>query len=303
MCDDNTKKVPTSPVSKKVPTSPAMLALYSGSIAGGIECVCVWPMEYMKTQLQLMRAVEGQKPKFTGVVSGIRYTIATTGFFSLYKGLDVTLMGAIPKAGIRFGANSFFKDKLKDPVTGKLGSGQQFLAGVGAGVSEAVVMVTPMETIKTKLIQTNTNFFTGVRLILKESGIAGIYQGLGATILKQSTNQGFRFMAFNKYKDYMGGAEGHKLTPYENLFGGMCAGCFSTCMNNPFDVVKTQMQGLQAKQYSGTVDCFRQILSADGIKGLYRGLVPRLGRVVPGQGIIFMSYEGIASNMKTYLDR
>lgn len=29
------------------------------------------------------------------------------------------------------------------------------------------------------------------------------------------------------------------------------------------------------------------------MKGLYKGVVPRLGRVIPGQGIIFMSYERI----------
>lgn len=37
----------------------------------------------------------------------------------------------------------------------------------------------------------------------------------------------------------------------------------------------------------------KQIIKAEGMKGLYKGVVPRLGRVIPGQGIIFMSYERI----------
>ena len=53
------------------------------------------------------------------------------------------------------------------------------------------------------------------------------------------------------------------------------------------------MQGTGAKQYKSTLDCFIQIMRVDGISGLYKGLVPRLGRVVPGQGIIFMSFETI----------
>ena len=53
------------------------------------------------------------------------------------------------------------------------------------------------------------------------------------------------------------------------------------------------MQGSGAKQYKSTLDCFIQIMKVDGISGLYKGLVPRLGRVVPGQGIIFMSFETI----------
>jgi solute carrier family 25 citrate transporter 1 len=53
------------------------------------------------------------------------------------------------------------------------------------------------------------------------------------------------------------------------------------------------MQGSQAAQYKSTLDCFRQVLTKEGIPALYAGVVPRLGRVVPGQGIIFMSFESI----------
>jgi solute carrier family 25 citrate transporter 1 len=63
--------------------------------------------------------------------------------------------------------------------------------------------------------------------------------------------------------------------------------------NNPFDVVKTRMQGTKASQYKSTLDCFQQILRNEGARALYAGVVPRLGRVVPGQGIIFMSFETI----------
>jgi solute carrier family 25 (mitochondrial citrate transporter), member 1 len=59
---------------------------------------------------------------------------------------------------------------------GKLTMLKQFLAGVGAGTIEAIVAVTPMETIKTKLIQTNQTLIPGVKAILAESGIKGLYQ-------------------------------------------------------------------------------------------------------------------------------
>jgi hypothetical protein len=82
-----------------------------------------------------------------------------------------------------------------------------------------------------------------VSAILKESGVRGLYQGLAATILKQSSNQGLRFMFFNKYKDIITEDGKVPMTPLKSLVGGMMAGCFSTMGNNPFDVVKTQMQG------------------------------------------------------------
>jgi solute carrier family 25 (mitochondrial citrate transporter), member 1 len=118
-----------------------------------------------------------------------------------------------------------------------------------------------------------------------------------ATALKQGSNQGLRFMWFNEYKRIVTNDGATKTTPLMGLVGGMTAGCFSTLGNNPFDVVKTRMQGTKAAQYSGTIDCFRQIVTKEGIPALYAGVVPRLGRVVPGQGIIFMSFDIIQETL------
>lgn len=160
---------------------------------------------------------------------------------------------------------------------------KQFMAGMGAGTIEAILAVTPMETLKTKMIQTNQSLIPGVRSIFRESGFRGFYQGVVATVLKQSSNQGLRFMFFNKYKELMTDNGRVPLHPLGSLAGGMMAGCFSTLGNNPFDVVKTQMQGTHAKKYKNTLDCFFKILSEEGPLAFYRGVIPRMGRVVPGQ--------------------
>lgn len=96
--------------------------------------------------------IQYEIPLLLGTISGLIYTFKTTGFLSLYNGLSITLVGSIPKAGIRFGGNAYCK-KLLAGKDGKLNMGQQFLAGMGAGTIEAILAVTPMETIKTKLIE------------------------------------------------------------------------------------------------------------------------------------------------------
>ena len=60
------------------------------------------------------------------------------------------------------------------------------------------------------------------------------------------------------------------------------------------------MQGTQSKQYANTLDCFKKVLANEGIGAMYAGVVPRLGRVVPGQGIIFMSFETIVQNLEKF---
>jgi solute carrier family 25 citrate transporter 1 len=240
-----------------------------------------------------LQAGSGKPAPYKGVISGLVYTFKTTGFQSLYRGLDSALVGAFPKAGIRFGGNSWCKEQLKDD-NGKLSALRQFAAGAGAGVFEAIFAVTPMETVKTKLIETNLGLVDGVKLILKEQGIRGLYQGLLPTILKQGSNQGLRFLFFNGYKEKVMEYQGTKnLHPLQSLAGGMGAGCFSTLGNNPFDVVKTQMQGRNAHRYKDSIDCVKQILKSDGMAGFYKGVTARMARVVPGQGIIFMSFESI----------
>jgi solute carrier family 25 citrate transporter 1 len=234
------------------------------------------------------------------MISGLRYTVQTTGFFSLYRGLAPTLVGSIPKAGIRFGLNSVFKETLRDSQ-GKLTPAKNFLAGLGAGVSEALIIVAPVETVKTKCIELNLPFISGMKHIWQTEGISGIYQGATATALKQGSNQGLRFMWFNEFKKFVTNDGEKPMTPILGLLGGMSAGCFSTLGNNPFDVIKTRMQGTKASQYANTFDCFKQILTNEGVGALYAGVVPRLGRVVPGQGIIFMSFETIQQVLEQYV--
>ena len=60
------------------------------------------------------------------------------------------------------------------------------------------------------------------------------------------------------------------------------------------------MQGAEAHLYSGTFNCFTTILKAEGVSGLYKGCLARMGRVVPGQGIIFLSFETIQKIIAPY---
>lgn len=62
------------------------------------------------------------------------------------------------------------------------------------------------------------------------------------------------------------------------------------------------MQGLEAAKYKSTLDCVRQMLRHEGPLVFYSGVVPRLGRVIPGQGVIFMSYDAITRIVSRHLE-
>ena len=201
------------------------LSLVSGCIAGACEASATWPMEYIKTQLQSMRNLPaGKPPPYTGVLSGLRYTVQTSGVLTLYTGLTPTLVFSVPKAGIRFGGNQFFRNLLKDPTTGNVSTGKAFLAGLAAGVTESIAVVTPQETIKTKLINLNMSPIDGIKHIMRTEGPIGLYSGLLSTCMKQGGNHGSRFMFMSEYKRMYKGHSEAKLKPIESFLGGMGAG-------------------------------------------------------------------------------
>lgn len=115
---------------------------------------------------------------------------------------------AAPKAATRFASFETCSGFLTGPNgedTYGLGKAKGFIAGLGAGTMEAILVTTPQETIKVKLINDSfrtdgppkyRNFFHGVRTIVTESGINGIYKGVVPTIVKVSTAQATRFGVF-----------------------------------------------------------------------------------------------------------
>jgi solute carrier family 25 citrate transporter 1 len=101
-------------------------------------------------------------------------------------------------------------------------------------------------------------------------------------------------MSYGVYKNAITNNDKTEITLYQSLIGGMICGSISTCFNNPIDVVKTRMQGLNSHQYNSTFNCINIIIKKEGFYAFYKGIIPRLMRVVPGQGIIFASYEKIS---------
>eukprot|EP00977_Amphora_coffeiformis_P009238 scaffold2102_cov161-Amphora_coffeaeformis.AAC.22 len=282
---------------------PLILYMLAGCIAGSIETTAMWPFEYIKTQLQLHRQLiqrrnkaadeekkdgilimaseeEHEEMPYNDMFGGFVYTVRVYGFWALYGGLAPTLIGSIPKAGIRFGLDAWLNDLLRDDQ-GQTSAFSLFFAGVVAGVVEALVIVAPVETIKTKCIELNMSFVKGLREILVTEGIWGIYHGVLATVLKQGSNHGLRFLWYHVYKRILTNDGETELTLFESFIGGMTAGIFSALGNQPFDVLKTLMQGVHAEeQYSSTWDCVVKTFQAEGIAGFYTGLIPRLTRVI-----------------------
>ncbi|CAB4036186.1 Tricarboxylate transport, mitochondrial, partial [Paramuricea clavata] len=184
---------------------------------------------------------------------------------------------------------------------GNLTQANILLCGLGAGLSEAVLIVCPMETVKVKFIhdQTQPNpkyrgFLHGVSTMIKTDGITGVYQGLLPTMLKQGTNQMIRFFVYSNLKSWLQEGDNSKdIGAVRTFLIGGVAGAASVFGNTPVDVVKTRMQGLEAHKYKSSWDCTVKIAKHEGPKAFYKGTVPRLGRVCFDVAFVFTIYEQV----------
>ena len=157
-----------------------------------------------------------------------------------------------------------------------------------------------MDTMKIKLIHDRLHehkyngLFDGMSKILKKEGIRGMYVGLGPTLLKFSMNQGTRFMVYDKVTGALsrfGDPENSFHKNMKRVLAGWMAGGISVLMNQPVDVIKTNVQGLEAHKYNGSLDCFKKTMAAEGVRGLYKGIVPRFVRVCNTVAITFCLIE------------
>lgn len=172
------------------------------------------------------------------------------------------------------------------------------MCGLSAGAVEASAVVTPMECFKVRLIHDKfmpnpiyRNLFHGISTIIKKEGFKGAYKGFLATLLKQSSNQGVRFLVFEDTKKLV--AKYIHWDPVANFLAGGFAGFVSVMVNNPIDVVKTNMQGLKANEFNGFLGCFAWIFKREGVSGFYKGVTPRIARVVLDVALTFSLWNAV----------
>lgn len=263
-----------------------------GGLTGFIEAIICYPTEFVKTQLQLQSK---SNPEYSGMLDCARKTVAQHGPQGLYRGALPLILGSSGKQAARWTGYETAANAMKDDQ-GKLTIPKRMLAGACGGVSEAILAVTPIETLKTRVtddVRRGTKNYTGsfdaVVKILKSEGPAGLYMGLVPTIAKQATNQAVRFPVQFYAKQFLtGGDKSLETNPIYNGLAGAFAGAVSVLATMPQDTVKTRMQGEEAKKlYKSTADCAMQILKKEGPMFFYSGTWPRMIRVSLDVGITF----------------
>lgn len=267
-----------------------VLAGMSGGVA---EALLLQPLDVTKTRLQLDKT-----GKYKGMVNCGKTIYAEEGFKALYKGLTPFVTHLTLKYALRFGSFAWFRKLLGSEDRTKNQNYVNFSAGLLAGVLESILIVTPFEVIKTRLQkEIGKGRFSGpiscVKHVVTVEGPTALWKGNVPTMIRQGTNQAFNFMAFawlNKYIWKKEDGDGKKLEDWKTFANGLLAAIPGPLMNTPMDVLKTRLMAQetvrgQPLKYSGFFQAFRVIAAEEGLRALWKGIVPRLARLAPGQAI------------------
>ncbi|KAG5839857.1 mitochondrial glutamate carrier 1 isoform X1 [Anguilla rostrata] len=288
--------------------------LINGGVAGLIGVTCVFPIDLAKTRLQNQQ--NGSR-LYTSMSDCLIKTIRSEGYFGMYRGAAVNLTLVTPEKAIKLAANDFFRHHFSKDGQ-KLTLLKEMLAGCGAGTCQ-VIVTTPMEMLKIQLqdagrIAAQRKLMpeavssgpaapvemkspTAMQLtrdLLRSKGIAGLYKGLGATLLRDVPFSIIYFPLFANLNNLgRRGSEGN--APFYVSFASGCiAGSTAAVAVNPVDVIKTRLQSLtrgsQEDTYSGVTDCIRKILQREGPSAFLKGAYCRALVIAPLFGIAQVIY-------------
>ncbi|KAH8312660.1 hypothetical protein KR044_012043 [Drosophila immigrans] len=228
-----------------------MKGAIAGGIAGAMEVILTYPINLIRNRMQL----DQEHKKYDGTWDCMRKTIRRHGFFGLYRGASIILLNSIATVASRFGAYEFYCYKLIDD-NGRLSMLTLFLSGLLAGVTEAVVVLTPLQTIRLKLINDMHlrrpryhGFIHGLLSILKREGIRGIYRGVTITAVKQGTNQAIRFFLVITQKDFYRDSDQNTLVPL-HLLGifGVISGAANVLGSTPYKLIMKRVKASKSRK-------------------------------------------------------
>ncbi|KAG0254787.1 hypothetical protein BG011_005520 [Mortierella polycephala] len=223
-----------------------------------------------------------------------------TAFKKIYQrgGISGFYQGLIPWAWIEAstkGAVLIFAASEIEYVA--LGSGVSpfaagMIGGMGGGLAQAYTTMgfcTFMKTVeitrhKATGATAQMSTFQVASDIFKREGIRGINKGVNAVAVRQCTNWGSRLglsrLAEETIRKVRGTDSAIPLNVWEKI-GASAIGGGLSIWNQPIEVIRVEMQSqlktVGRPEKMTIANCARWIWKTNGLKGFYRGSVPRFG--------------------------
>ncbi|GAM89478.1 hypothetical protein ANO11243_075170 [Dothideomycetidae sp. 11243] len=282
---------------------PFIYQFAAGAVAGVSEILVMYPLDVVKTRVQLQTGVGVGGDHYTGMLDCFRKIIKNEGFGRLYRGIEAPILMEAPKRATKFAANDewgkVYRNLFGAP---KMTQGLSILTGATAGATEAFVVV-PFELVKIRLQdKAQAHKYTGmvdcVQKIIRQEGPLTLYQGLESTMWRHVLWNAGYFGCIFQVRAVMPAAETKRGQVLNDLTSGAIGGTVGTIINTPMDVVKSRIQNSQktatgVRKYNWAWPALGTVYREEGFAALYKGFLPKVLRLGPGGGILLVVFTGM----------
>ena len=286
----------------------------AGGISGAVAKTCTAPIERVKLLIQTQDAnpkiISGEVKRYTGIVDCFTRVAKEQGINAFWRGNLTNIIRYFPTQAFNFA----FKDSIK-AMFPKVDKNTEFgkffminMASGGLAGAGSLMIVYPLDYARTRLasdVGAGKQQFSGLIDCLKKtvqsSGIGGLYNGIGVSVVGIIPYRGVYFGLFDTLSGY---------NPYQksenNLFRATSKfACAQTSAiaagyaSYPFDTVRRRLQMQSEKPesewvYKGTADCFSKIVKDEGMSALFKGAGANALRTV-GAALVLVLYSEITA--------
>jgi len=163
----------------------------SGGLAGAGSLTIVYPLDYARTRLA--SDVGSGTPQFSGLFDCLMKTINGGGFFSMYNGFGVSVVGIVAYRGPYFGIYDTLKEKnpyKKD--RGLVGFGSKFACAQFTAIVAGFISY-PFDTVRRRLQMQSEKpreqwLYKGTLdcavKIVRDEGTGAMFKGFAANVLR-----------------------------------------------------------------------------------------------------------------------
>lgn len=282
---------------------PFIYQFAAGAVAGVSEILVMYPLDVVKTRVQLQSGKGAGPDGYNGMVDCFRKIVKNEGFGRLYRGIEAPILMEAPKRATKFAANDAWGKVYRDAFgVQKMNQSLSVLTGATAGATEAFVVV-PFELVKIRLQdRASAGKYTGmidaVTKIIRYEGPLALYNGLESTLWRHILWNAGYFGCIFQVRALLPKANNKTTQMGYDMLSGAIGGTVGTILNTPMDVVKSRIQNSpkiagSVPKYNWAWPATATVMREEGFSALYKGFLPKVLRLGPGGGILLVVFTGV----------
>ncbi|KZZ94322.1 Mitochondrial carrier domain protein [Moelleriella libera RCEF 2490] len=288
-------------------SQPVVAAFCGGGVAGAVSRTVVSPLERLKILLQVQSV--GRDAYKLSVGSALGKMWKDEGWRGFMRGNGTNCIRIVPYSAVQFSSYNFYKRNIFEAYPGQdLAPLTRLVCGGIAGIT-SVFFTYPLDIVRTRLSIQTASFAelgskpakmpgmwaTLIQMYKTEGGMAALYRGIVPTVAGVAPYVGLNFMVYESVRKYLTYEGEQNPGAARKLLAGAISGAVAQTFTYPFDVLRRRFQintmSGMGYQYKGVVDAVRVIIGQEGLRGLYKGIVPNLLKVAPSMASSWLSFE------------